>query len=1150
MSGGSSIASDRANTRQLEASDPDVSAFVAASAGSGKTKLLIDRLLRLMVKGAAPERILCLTFTKAAAAEMSLRLQRRLGEWVTLDDAVLVERLKALRVTPAPETLARARALFAHVLDLPGGMRIGTIHAFCQSLLRRFPLEARLPPHFRLLEDVDGHAQLAGAREDAMATADPAALATIAGLLREMDFGLLIAELQRHADRLRPFLLLPGDTRLAALQRAVGVTGDDEAVLRAGVEWPDADLRSAIALLKTQGTPSERTTADNLFGWLNCPAGLRIEHWDEWLKLILTKDGSPRKVLKGKWSKSEPSLVAAFEAEAARAAAVEDDRRALKVAAATDALLTLAAPVLAGFARRKRLGSLVDYDDLIGRTAELLLDPGTAWVLFKLDGGLDHLLLDEVQDTAPTQWEIAGALTAEFFAGEAAHDGARTVFAVGDRKQSIYSFQGADPAGFDTWRHRMGDRVTRSGGVFRDTVLDVSFRSTAPVLALVDAVFADPLAAAGVAPPGETLRHEPDRAGHAGTVELWPLTPLPPHEPPAPWAVADRNLGLVTAPQRLADALAHWIAAQVGTAELPSRGRTLQAGDVLVLVRRRDDFARALVRRLKGLGVPVAGLDRLYLTQQPAVQDLLALCDTLLLPGDDLSLACVLTSPLGELDDDDLMALAIGRTGTLWEALHERRAERPEWERVAAFIDALFARVDYVSPHALLVEALGPLGARARLLRRLGPEAAEPIDELLGASMAHAAAHPPSLQGFVHWLRQSGAEVKRQAEESGRTVRVMTVHGAKGLQAPLVIIPDTTSLPPDAGGLMWTDRGVPLWSPRAELRCAAVDRLRAAAQRARLEEYNRLLYVALTRAEDRLVVCGWQTRRAVPDESWYAAVRRGMERLGAGATPLEHVGEPWEGAVLTCASEQLAPPVTASAMDAAEHPALPAWAGKPPDWRAHTTPVEPKRPTPLAPSRPADVGLGPVPHAASPLAGGGGSLARGTLTHHLLQHAPSLPQDERRGAVEAYIRNAGAAAALAVEVLAILEHPALAPLFGPHGRSEQPLAGEVNGAVVSGIVDRMAVLPDEVLLADYKTNRDAPASAETVPVLYLRQMAAYLGVVRAVFPGRAVRCMLVWTRTAEVMALPPSLLDAHAPGQLDPLSHNAHFVQTSPGDHP
>ena len=1146
-----SQASARAAARQREASDPKVSAFVAASAGSGKTKLLIDRLLRLMLEGADPTRILCLTFTKAAAAEMALRLQRILGEWVTLDRDDLVEELKLRGITPTPEVVDRARALFARVLDLPGGMRIGTIHAFCQSLLRRFPLEAALAPHFRLLEEADGHAELQVAREEAMATADPAALATTAGLVSDSGFGKLVAELRPHAAQLAPLLAMPAPARLARLQKAAGVSGDDAALVLAGVEWPDDALRAAMTQLKANGSPTERELAERMFGWLDLPPDLRAEHWHEWLDIFLTKKGLPREAggfCKSKWAKSDPALAAACVAEAERAAAVEDDRRALRVAAATDALLTLAAPVLAGFERRKQLGGLLDYDDLITRTRGLLLDPGTAWVLFKLDGGLDHVLLDEVQDTSGEQWAIAGAITAEFFAGETARDGKRTVFAVGDRKQSIYSFQGADPAGFDLWRGRMRAEVTNAGGVFRDTELDVSFRSTPAVLSLVDAVFSDPAAASGVVLPGELLRHEAHRVGQAGKVELWPLVPLPPDAAVEPWAVADRNHGLVTAPQRLAESLAHWIAAQIGRTPLPSRGKLVEAGDILVLVRRRDDFARALVRRLKSLGVPVAGLDRLYLTEQPAVQDLLALCDTLLLPEDDLSLACVLTSPLGELSDEDLMDLAIGRQGSLWQSLRARGPERPAWARALAFVDALLSRVDYISAHALLVEALGPLGARARLLRRLGPEATEPIDELLGASLAHARSHPPSLQGFVHWLRQSGAEVKRQAEEAGRTVRVMTVHGAKGLQAPLVILPDTTSLPPDGGGLVWTDSGCPLWSPRSELRCAAVDRLRAAARQARMEEYNRLLYVALTRAEDRLLVCGWQTRHTLPADCWYDLVRRGMEKLGVVEQALENAGDPWDGSVLACETEQRAPVVPAKDDRRPPSASLPSWAGSPPDWLPASVPAEPSRPAPLAPSRPVDAGLGPVPPAASPVGRGIAAVERGTLIHQLLQHATSLPEEGRGAAIGSFVKAAGAPADVGREVAAILDHPTLRPLFGPEGRAEQPLAGYVNGAVVSGIVDRIAVLPSEVVLADYKTHRDAPSTPEATPVLYLRQMAAYRAVLRAVFPDRPVRCCLVWTRTATVTVLPAALLDSHEPGQLDPPVHNAHFLGRSAGD--
>ena len=1112
-------ASARANNLQREASDPKVSAFVAASAGSGKTKLLIDRLLRLMLHGADPARILCLTYTKAAAAEMALRLQRTLGEWVTLDHAALIEDLKERGIAPSPDVVDRAQALFARVLDLPGGMRISTIHAFCQSLLRRFPLEAAVAPHFRLMEESDSNAELQAAREAAIEGADPAALRTIAGLVRDGEFGKLLAELRPHMQRLEPLLHLPAPARLLRLQRTLGVTGDDASLLHAAITAPGADVREAVRRLAGVATEGERNTVARMQGWLNLPPELRQEHWAEWVAMLLKEDGGPRQICKGKRSKAEPGLAEAFLAEAERVAAIEDDRRALLVAEATNAVLTLAAPVFARLQRRKQLAGLMDYGDLISHTRQLLLDPGAAWVLYKLDGGLDHILLDEVQDSAPEQWAIAGALTAEFFAGAATREGSRTVFAVGDRKQSIYSFQGAEPAAFDQWRERMGASVTASGHGFRSTVLDVSFRSTTPVLALVDAVFADPTAAAGVLPQGEALHHQAHRAGHAGQVELWPLTPRPQEDLPEPWAVARRNLGLTSAPQLLADTLAQWVADAIGHAPLPSAGRMIAAGDILILVRRRGDFARAVVRRLKALGVPVAGLDRLFLTDQPAVQDLLALCDTLLLPGDDLALACVLTSPLGGLCDDDLMELAVGREFSLWEALRGRAAERPEWQRVVTFLQALMARVDYASPHALLVEALGPLGGRARLLRRLGPEAAEPIDELLGAALAHAGSHPPSLQGFLHWLRQSGAEVKREAEEAGHAVRVMTVHGAKGLQAPVVILPDTTALPPDGGGLVWAQGDIPLWSPFSALRCRAVLELRAVTKQKQLEEYNRLLYVALTRAEDRLVVCGWQTHKDVNEQSWYAAVQRGMARLAA----VEQDGS------LVYATPQTAAPAQPAGRPADNRVPLPPWAGLPPDWVPHPPPAEPVRPRPLAPSRPADAALGPVPRVASPLSGGGGALDRGSLVHRLLQHAPDLPPAARPGAIAAYLRSAGAPASLAGEVLAILDHPELQPLFGPLGRAEQPLSGLVGDAVISGQVDRLAVLPDAVIVADYKTNRDAPGAPELVPVLYLRQMAAYRAVLQQVFPGRAVRCHLVWTRTATVMALPGELLDAHAP---------------------
>ena len=352
--------------------------------------------------------------------------------------------------------------------------------------------------------------------------------------------------------------------------------------------------------------------------------------------------------------------------------------------------------------------------------------------------------------------------------------------------------------------------------------LNVSFRSSSPVLALVDAVFADPLASAGVALEDETLSHRAVRSGHAGRVELWPLAEAPPPEPPAAWSAPDRYQRATSAIQVLADGLAGWIHDQTdGSVILESKGRPFRAGDIMVLVRHRDALPAALVRALKSRGVPVAGLDRMILTEQPAVQDLMVLGDALLLPQDDLSFASLLTSPLGGLDDNDLMELAIGRTRPLWEVLRDRHDESPAWARAWEFFASLLSRVDYVSPHALLAEALGALGGRAKLLARLGAEAAEPIDELLNAALRYTKIHPPSLQGFLHWLRRSGAEIKREPEAAGNQVRILTVHGAKGLQAPLVILPDTTSMPKDDDALLWCDdpatgHPVPIWVPRAD----------------------------------------------------------------------------------------------------------------------------------------------------------------------------------------------------------------------------------------------------------------------------------------------------------------------------------------------
>lgn len=1149
----------RAEHAQSRASDPAASAWVEASAGSGKTKLLTDRVLRLLLAGVEPGRILCLTFTKAAAAEMATRLARALGDWATAENAPLAQALAGLTGRAPDEAERRAaRALFVRVLEQPGGMRISTIHAFAQSLLRAFPLEAGLAPQFAVVEDQDARAMLAREREAVLAgTPNRDAMEHLARLVPPTRFAEVVGTLAATRGRiLRAIDSRQGLTGFeGALARALGLApgaADEDAVLRAACSGVLPDVARAGALLRLSGNDNDRTRGADIAAWLARDETLRASHWEDWRALLLTDKNEPRKRLATKQAGADAGWVQnTLTAEAERVQAAEQARAAARVLAATMALLAIGTPVLRRYESAKARAGMLDYDDLIRGAERLLQDPGSAWVLFKLDGGLDHVLLDEAQDSNPDQWGIVRALTGEFFAGEGAREQGRTVFAVGDVKQSIYGFQGADADGFARERTHYGSAVPRAGLEFRAVPLDVSFRSTAPVLALVDAVFAAGEARAGVVEGDAVLRHYADRAGHAGSVELWPLLRVDAAEAPPAWAPPDAPVDGEGAAPRLAALIAARIRWMLDHETLPARvqrgadqpdGRPVRPGDILVLLRSRarGGFLNALVRALKDLRIPVGGVDRMVLAEQVAVQDLLALADVMLLPEDDLTLAALLKSPLVGLAEEELLALAQPRTGSLWGALAAHRGAESRFGRVADWIAGIMARADYATPHALFADVLGgpgPLDARAgraRMLARLGPDAADPMDEFLNAALEHERAHPPSLQGFVHRLRQGGAEVKREAEGAGDAVRIMTVHGAKGLQAPIVILPDTTGAPPDRAALRWLGDELPAWAPKQEgFAAAALSAQRQADKDAEAREQHRLLYVALTRAEDRLVVCGWQGRKDVLAQCWYRLVEQGFARLDdAVAQPFEGPADafPSDAVVHRLESAQTAPPREEDPPRApAAMTALPGWARVPaaietPEGAVAPSALPGEEETPAAPPRPSDDPRGL-------------RFRRGRLVHALLQHLPDHAPDARADVARRFLARPGHGLdaaeqeAVLAEVLALLDTPLVTAALGPGSLAEAPLAGRVGGRLIAGQVDRLLVEPDRVLVLDYKTNRPPPMDVAAVAPLYLRQMAAYRALLRAAFPGRRVDCALVWTYGARVMALPDALLDGHAPSR-------------------
>jgi ATP-dependent helicase/nuclease subunit A len=1147
------LIAEAAATQRL-ALNPAESVWVAASAGTGKTKVLTDRLLALMLGGTDPGRILCLTFTRAAAAEMANRINDRLAAWTTLPPGRLAEELAALLGRfPVEEEIALARQLFARILDVPGGAKIATIHAFCQSLLRRFPLEAGVPPEFAVIDERGAAEALAEAAEAVIAAARgettprlAAALAIVAGYALEERFIELMTALAGERGKLRQ-ALVGGEAALhrrlcRALSVPVDATRDSliEAFC-APAEGDEPGLRAAAAAL-ANGSARDQERGAIIARWCEFPEGRR-DLLDPYIAVFLTDTRTIRGTLitKSAAAKALPANPgAALLAEAERILRFDAERAGVALIEATGALMHLGDALLEAYEHRKRLHGLLDYDDLVLKALALLRRPGVApWVLFKLDGGLDHILIDEAQDTNPEQWSIVAALSEEFFAGEGVGERVRTVFAVGDGKQSIYSFQRADPRAFVEMRQHFQARVTAAKQQWSVVPLAISFRAAQPLLLAVDAVFSHAEAADGVALDGGAIHHDAARAGQAGLVELWPAVPAP---DPAILAVSGDRPAEPYA--RLARAIAATIAQWLATGErLEPRGRALRPGDVMVLVRRRNAFVGELLRALKTHDVPVAGADRLVLAQEMAVQDLMALGRFLLLPEDDLTLAAVLKGPFFDLSEEELFRLAHGRgEATLWSRLRRLAAEHPAMGRAAERLSELLARADFVPPFELYAEILGARDGRRAMLERLGAEAADPVEEFLALALAYEREHVPSLQGFLRWIAAGDIEVKRDFGERQRDeVRILTVHGAKGLEAPVVFLPDTMQLPTRQDALLWSETdALPLWRPRKDLSAPFYLAERKRLRDRHLQEYRRLLYVGLTRAQDRLYVCGWETQRPVKEAlTWHALCAAGW-RGSAAAVPFDTgklIGprDGWSGNALRLTGEQTAPP-TRDHQPAAARPL-----GPMPGWVLTPPPPEPSPPRPLLPSRP----NGPEPATLSPLAiAGRDRFKRGLIVHRLLQSLPELPASDRAAAARRFLAlplhglDRDTQTEICAETLAVLADPRLAELWGPDAQAEVPVVGLIAGSspgtehALSGQIDRLVVTRTRVLIVDFKTVRPAPLSEDDVPPIYLQQLATYRAALVRIYPGRPVDCALLWTDGPLLMPISSSLLARHLPGRL------------------
>ncbi|WP_171097362.1 double-strand break repair helicase AddA [Ruegeria sp. HKCCD7255] len=1099
-----------ATERQVQAARPDASTWLAANAGSGKTRVLTDRVARLLLDGVQPQHILCLTYTKAAASEMQNRLFKRLGEWAMLDDGALSSQLTELGVTGAidPQRLAQARTLFARAIETPGGLKIQTIHSFCAALLRRFPLEAGVSPQFSEMEDRAAALLREEIIEDFAEGLHAALIEDVARFVTDTGFDGLTAAMTQKRNLFSHELDWPAILALFDLPNGF----DDQALLDQVFLGGEVELiQSLIPPLLDSGGNNAKA-ADKLKRFTQA----RLDQLPLLESVFLTgkaakepfsaKIGSfPTKALReGVLSGQMPQL----ENLMRRVEAAREQRLVLNAARKTYVLHRFAAAFLPEYERRKQLRGWLDFDDLILRARQVLNDPAVAeWILYRLDGGIDHILVDEAQDTSPDQWDVIEKLAQEFTSGEGARSGVeRTIFVVGDKKQSIYSFQGADPQAFDRMQQEFGRKLAESGSKLWDSTLEYSFRSSSAILSLVDILFENQTEAGF----HKDALHRAFKADLPGRVDLWPVIEKVEDQEDSDWTDPVDRPSARHHTVLLAEKVACSIKTMIDQKEtIPDDGdapgtfvrRAVQPGDFLILVQRRSDLFAEIIRACKTIGLPIAGADRLKVGAELAVKDLAALLNFLATPEDSLSLATVLKSPLFGWSEQQLFDLAHRREETfLWAALRRRGDEYPE---TMAILNDLRGQIDFLRPYDLIERILTRHDGRRKLLGRLGAEAEDGINALLSQALAYERTDIPSLTGFLVWMQTDDLEIKRQMSGVGNMIRVMTVHGSKGLEAPIVILPDTgkRQAPRDAEIMVSGD--VPFWKVPADQSPTRIAAARAEARAREENERLRLLYVALTRAKKWLIVAA-AGDVGKDGTSWYQQVEAAMARAGATQVPgldiqrLSH-GD-WDGPPLKTVETTTETPETLP--DLFLRPAVKAIA-------------------PLETLSPSDLG------GAKALPGDAGqdeeaAKLRGTRVHLLLEHLPTaeqadwpqicaqllpdLPQTERQE--------------LLSEVSNVLTAPDLKPVFAGNALAEVPVTAEINGRRIHGIIDRLIVTGSEVQVIDFKSNATVPDRHESCPEGLLRQMGAYAATLSQIYPDHTIRTAILWTRTAQLMWLP------------------------------
>ncbi|HCI48643.1 MAG: double-strand break repair helicase AddA [Alphaproteobacteria bacterium RIFCSPHIGHO2_01_FULL_41_14] len=1070
---------------QKQALDPRFSCWVEASAGTGKTKVLIDRILSLLLSGSKASDILCLTFTKAAGAEMANRLRYRLNQWVNLDDRTLkVELEDFLGDSFSEEFLDKARQLLGSVLDSSYGVRIQTIHGFCQSLLRMFPLEARLLPHFKIMDDTEKQQVIEESYSELWKELEDSEIALIVHHLSEPQFHQFLNFFLSHKDVLSKTPLKELVNNLTVF---LDLKMEKSNLLKEFFQRSSGIDESVLSFEKA--TVSDLKLCQSLIDFDQASLEEKETRFYDYKSLFLTTTGSIRKRFFSKpFGGKFPGISAVLEEEADRVFRFHQSSLKQKICERSTLLMRVATKFIKIYEAVKSQKAWIDYDDLILRTRNLLRDSSMKpWILEKLDHKLNHILVDEAQDTSQIQWDLILTLIEEFYTDNAQNT-SRTFFVVGDLKQSIYSFQGACPQAFEKAKESF-QKLPLS----RTIDLETSYRSTPAILQFVDQTFKSMIFHQSKNSPSV---HQVSRHEAPGIVEMWPLISQEKQTNLQQWKMVETQSSEESVRRLLAKKIAFQLEAWFKNGEsLHSQNRLLEPRDIMILVRRRDAFMEELVKALKARAIPVTGLDRMVLTDQLVVKDLLCLCDVLLLPEDDLSFATLLKSPLFGIGEDEIFQLCQQRQNqSLWAYLQMNTS----YEKITTQVLKLQEIAASTSPYSFFNFILGAWGGKQRLLERLGTEIEDVLEEFLSVCQEYELSYGVNLQLFVCWIRQQNIEVKRSLEQTEENkVRVITVHGAKGLQAPVVFLPDTTQLPASKSSLHWNENpAFLLWADRESRQVPELDILFEKDRE--LQEYYRLLYVALTRAEDRLYICGWESQKGVDPQSWYSLLESTLQQMG-NSMDIEGIGQGRRYGTLPEIRKETEKPTPSEALCV-----MPEWLKKP--WTSEK----------YFPFSSSNVETKPAVNFLS------SSLLsvqreKGILIHKILQWVVRAEETYRASLVKKYVSALSLSAKektqIQMAIETVLLHPDFPIFFNKKTQVEVPIQGYVECRPIRVILDVLTVdnQGKKVHILDYKTGAFLESYRLKPPLEYVQQMSTYKKLVQDIYPEYEVVSFLLWT---------------------------------------